>query len=111
MAFFQGFWKLDSVIILFQYGIIILVNCIYFYELMNFTNKELGIMKLPAFWLNTGLLFFCLSQFLVFSSFAFMAYNGNYEYHFLFDVISVIAGAILYSCLTVSFICFSKTTD
>ena len=110
MAFVQGFWKLDSIIILLQYAIIILINCIYFYELMNFTETELVVIKLPGFWLNTGLLFNCLSQFLVFSAFAYMAYKHSEEYRVLFDMVGNMADTILYICLTLSFICLRKTT-
>jgi len=109
MAWIQGFWKLNTITILLQFGIIISITCFYFYELMNYSEKVLFIIKLPDFWLNTGLLFFCLSEFLFFSAFAYMAYKNNYAYHLLFFVISNVANAILYSCLTVSFLCFNKT--
>jgi len=110
MAFIQGFWKLDSITILLQYGIIILINCIYFYELMNYTETELVVIKLPGFWLNTGLLFYCLSQFLVFSAFAYMAYKGSEEYRILFDMVGNMAYTIFYLCLTLAFLCPHKTT-
>jgi hypothetical protein len=109
MAFLQGFWKLNTITILLQFAVIIIISCIYFYELMNYTGEAMVIIKSPAFWLNTGLLFFCLSEFLFFSSFAYMAYKNNYNYHILFSVISNAANIILYSCLTVSFLCFSRT--
>ena len=72
-AFIQGFWKLDTISILLQYALIIIMVCFFFYELMNANTLTIPIIKLPAFWLNTGLLFFCLLQFLFFTSFA---YNG-----------------------------------
>nr|WP_294948033.1 hypothetical protein [uncultured Mucilaginibacter sp.] len=111
MAFFQGFWDLDTVTILLQYVVIIISSCLYFYELMNFTTTQLTIIRMPGFWLNTGLLFFCLINFLFFSSFAYMAYKNNYQYFLLFRGIANISIAILYSCLTVSFLCFRKTTS
>jgi hypothetical protein len=111
MAFVEGFWKLDSITILLQYGIIIFINCLYFYELMNFTETELVVIKLPGFWLNTGLLFYCLAEFLVFSAFAYMAYKGSSEYRILFDMVGNIASSILYICLTLTFICLRKTTN
>jgi hypothetical protein len=111
MAFFQGFWNLDTVTILLQYVVIIVLCCLYFYELMNYSTTQLSIISMPGFWLNTGLLFFCLINFLFFSSFAYMAYKNNYEYFLLFRGIANISIAILYSCLTVSFLCFRKTTS
>jgi len=106
--FIQGFWNLNTITILVQYGLLILMTCFYFYELMNYKEK-LIVIRLPGFWLNTGLLFFCLIQFLFFSAFAYMAYKNNYQYNSLFYVISNIANAILYSCLSISFLCFNKT--
>lgn len=111
MIFIQGFWKLDTITILLQFGIIIYITCIYFYELMNYSTQTLLVVRLPGFWLNTGLLFFCLAQFLFFSAFAYMAYKNNYEYHLLFSVISNVSNAILYSCLIVCFICFNKISN
>ncbi|MEB0263307.1 MULTISPECIES: hypothetical protein [unclassified Mucilaginibacter] len=105
MAFLQGFWGLDTITILLQFAILISITCLYFYELMNLTGKELKVLRIPGFWLNTGLLFFCLGQFLFFSSFAYMAYLKIYEYSILHHVVANIANAILYSFLTISFLC------
>ena len=110
MAFIQGFWKLDSITILLQFAVIIFIICLYFYELMNSIDINIPILKIPGFWLNTGLLFFCLAEFLFYASFAFMAYKGNYHYLVLALVISNFSNAILYSCLSVCFLCFSRTT-
>jgi hypothetical protein len=109
MAFVQGFWKLDSITILLEYAIIITINFLYFYELMNYSGEPLNIIKLPGFWLNTGLLFFCLFEFLFFSSFAYMAYKNNYAYLVLFDFISYSANVILYSCITIALLCLQQT--
>ncbi len=105
MAFLQGFWGLDTITILLQFAILISITCLYFYELMNLTSKELKVLRLPGFWLNTGLLFFCLGQFLFFSSFAYMAYLKIYQFSVLHHVVANIANAILYSFLTISFLC------
>jgi hypothetical protein len=105
MFFIQGFWNLNTITILFQFAVLIAITCLYFYELMNYMGKELRILRLPGFWLNTGLLFFCLGQFLFYSSFAYMAYKKNYDYYVLHLVLSNIANAILYSFLTISFLC------
>jgi len=108
LAFIQGFWNLNSITILLQFAVLIALTCLYFYELMNSTQK-LSISKLPGFWVNTGLLFFCLAEFLFYSAFAYMAYKNNYNYYLLFEVISNIANVILYTCLTISFLCFNNS--
>ena len=108
-AVLQGFWKLDTISILVQFALIIVTVCLFFYELVNSFDFNDSIITLPAFWLNTGFLFFCLSEFLFFASFAYMAYARNYDYYILFKFIVNIANAILYSCLSVTFICLGKT--
>jgi len=107
--FLQGFWKLDTISILAQFVLIIVTVCLFFYELINSFDFSESIITLPAFWLNTGLLFFCLSEFLFFASFAYMAYARNYDYYIMFKVIVNIANAILYSCYSITFICLGKT--
>jgi hypothetical protein len=108
MAFIQGFWKLDTITILLQFLVLILLTCFCFYELMSFNNSELIVTKIPAFWISTGLLFFCLGKFLFFASFAYFAYKPTTVFPALSYVVSNIANAILYSCLTISFLCFKK---
>ena len=103
-AFYQGFWKLNTVRIMLQYFVLIVITCLYFYELMNHAYLQLSIISLPGFWLNTGLLFFCLFFFLFYASFTFLAYQKLQEYSLLFRIVANLANAILYSCLTVSFL-------
>ncbi len=110
ILFIQGFWNLNTITILLEYAILISTTCLYFYELLNCSEK-LIVVKLPDFWLNTGLLFFCLAQFLFFTAFSYMAYKGSRDFNGLFYVISNVANAILYSCLTISFLCFSKIAN
>jgi hypothetical protein len=108
VLFIQGFWRLDTITILLQFAVIIFIICIYFYELMNSIDISIPIIKMPGFWLNTGLLFFCLAQFLLYSSFSFLAYKESREYILLFLTFSNIANAILYTCLVVCFLCFKR---
>lgn len=108
MAYFQGFWRLDSVTILLQFFIIIVLSGLYFYELLHYTSAQLSIVKLPGFWVNTGLFFYCILSFLIYSSFAYMAYRKDYSYFIMFTGISNAAIVILYSCLAVCFLSIKK---
>lgn len=108
IVFIQGFWHLNTIAILTQLGILTMITCLYFYELLNYTEETLSIVRLPEFWLNTGLLFYCLIGFLYFSAFAYMAYAGSREYHLLYDIYADITNIILYSFLMVTFICFNR---
>ena len=111
IVFVQGFWKLDTITILFQFAILIVLTFVYFYELMNYAVVQISIISLPGFWLNTGLLFFCLANFLLYASFAFLADKKIINFLDLFAIIANLAIAILYSCLTISFLCFRKTSS
>ena len=108
LIFYQGFWRLDTISILCQYALLITITCLFFYEILEISYSPGLILRLPAFWLNTGLLFFCLSQFLFFASFTYMAYRRDYQYYIFFKIISNTANGILYSCLSISFLCFGK---
>lgn len=102
-----GFWMLCTSAILLQYTLMIIIICCFFYQLMYNAHQTLSILRLPDFWVNTGMLFFCLSEFLFFASYAYMYYKQNYHYLLLSSVISNLANALLYSCLTIAFLCFS----
>ncbi|WP_345213526.1 hypothetical protein [Mucilaginibacter gynuensis] len=107
--FLQGFWNLCTIAILVQYVMLIVLVCCFFYQLMNSSGQSMSLLSLPHFWVNTGLLFFCLAEFLFFAAFAYMASRNNYHYYLLSLVIANMANLILYSCLSISFLCFSKT--
>ncbi|GGH09876.1 hypothetical protein GCM10007352_15440 [Mucilaginibacter phyllosphaerae] len=107
--FIQGFWELNTITILIQFVILIALACFYFYELMLQPNYVFNIASGPGFWMSTGVLFFCLTEFLFYSAFAYMAYEKNYTHYDIVQlVLSNIANAILYSCLTISFLCIQK---
>jgi hypothetical protein len=109
VVFIQGFWNLCTIAILLQYVVLIILVCFFFYQLMHKTGEHFSLISLPDFWVNTGLLFFCLAEFLFFAAFTYMMAKKNYNYSLLWFVISNIANLILYSCLSISFLCFSKT--
>jgi len=109
IIFIQGIWELGTFAILLQYCVLITMVCRFFYTTIKHIDIRINILKMPSFWLNTGLLFFCLSEFLFFSSFTYMAYKNNYHYLIFFFTINNLANVILYSCLTISFLCISKT--
>ncbi|RVU01426.1 hypothetical protein EOD41_05540 [Mucilaginibacter limnophilus] len=109
VAFIQGFWKLATIAILLQYIVLITLVCMFFYQLMNQAGEQLTLIRLPNFWVNTGLLFFCLAEFLFFAAFTYMTASKNYHYYLLWYIISNVANLILYSCLSISFLCFSKS--
>lgn len=106
--FIQGFLKLCSIAIVLQYALLILMVCRFFYKTMQQFDKDTTLIKQPDFWVNTGLLFFCLAEFLFFASFN-LAYVRHIFFSTIFHLVSGLANIILYSCIAISFICYRRT--
>lgn len=105
IVFVQGLWRFHSYTYLLGAITIITFCCIYFSELMDQDLGAVSIALYPFFWICTGLLFFYLGQFLFFAFFEYMAYKKDYSYYSLFKVISNVSNVILYSCLSIGFLC------
>lgn len=109
IAFIQGFWNMATITIILQYIMLIVLVCMYFYQLMHqHADEQLSLIHIPDFWVNTGLLFFCLLEFCFFCAFSYMVSRKSYYYLELWIVIANMANFILYSCLAVSFLCFNR---
>lgn len=109
IAFIQGFWNMATFAIITQYIMLVVLVCMYFYHLMQQqTDEHISLIHIPDFWVNTGLLFFCLLEFCFFCAFSYMVSRKSYYYYQLWVIISNMANFILYSCLAVSFLCFSR---
>jgi hypothetical protein len=108
IAFIQGFWNLHSYTFLLGAVVIIYLVCTYFYQLINQEMETISIITLPYFWINTGLLFFYLGQFVFFAFFQYMAYIDDYSYLKIFRFISSFTNVILYIALSVGFLCKIK---
>lgn len=103
----QGVMKLGHHAIVVQYSLLIIMVCRFFYNAMQEFDRGTSLARDPDFWVNTGLLFFFLVEFLFFASFK-LAYTHNKAYSNLFGLVSSVANVILYSCLIVSFLCFRR---
>lgn len=111
ILFIQGVWNLCTAAIIIQYVFLIFMIFRFFNQLLNSFSKKINIIKYPDFWINTGMLFFCLTEFLFFCSFTFVNFHINKNYSLLYFVLSNIANAILYSCISIALLCFSKTRN
>jgi hypothetical protein len=110
IAFIQGFHKLCTIAILVQYTLLIALACLFFYRQLHTFDVSTSLLGQPDFWVHTGLLFFFLTEFLFFASFTTMAYKKIPNFALLHNVISTVSIFILYSCLSVSFLCFRRMT-
>jgi hypothetical protein len=100
----QGIMRLCNIAIVIQYALLIVLVCRFFYDQLQTFDGETSLLRQPDFWVNTGLLFFSLSEFLFFSAFS-LAYTPSHYFSILFQVISAVANIILYSCLITAFLC------
>ncbi len=108
----ESIWRLNTGPILVQALIIIFIVSRYFLELMETPlTTPMRLVKQPGFWLNVGVLFFFAGDFLYFASFTELAYKKNHDFLMLSRLISNITNAVLYSCLTVCFLCTQWTKE
>ncbi len=101
----QGFGNMATAAFIIQYIMLIALVFIYFSDLMK-TKETLNLISIPDFWVSTGLLFYCLVEFLFFSAFSYMTSRNNYASFRLWEVIANLAIFIMYSCLGIAFLCF-----
>ena len=92
-----------------QAFIIITTCCRYFYYKIKNTQDETPITQQPAFWLNTGLLFYYLGGFLFFASYSYISHLGSSNYLILYRIVINVSNITLYFCLIKLFICFRQT--
>lgn len=80
--------------------IIIIFSCLYLYTLMNMEAHQ-NILKIPMFWITTGLLFSCLFSFFYWSFFELkIDFHGK-----LFRLLVKNAVIVRYSCFIIALIC------
>jgi len=108
ILFIQGIARLCNIAIVLQYALLIVMVCRFFYGQLKMFDGEASLLRHPDFWVNTGLLFFSLSEFLFFSAFS-LAYTPSRYFSILFDVITAVANITLYSCLIIAFLCHPRS--
>jgi hypothetical protein len=104
MIFIQGFFMLNTIAIVFQYSMLTVLVCLYYFNLINNVDESLDIIRYPPFWATAGILFYTLAFLFFYIAFGYMAYKKNYQFFILARVIPNIACLILYSLLSVAFI-------
>jgi hypothetical protein len=100
LAFIQGMGKFNSYTQIIGSFIIIIFSCLYLYTLMNMEQYQ-NLLKIPMFWITTGLLFSCLFSFVYWSFFELQVdYRGT-----LFRLLVKNAVIVRYSCFIIALIC------
>ena len=89
------------------YLILMLISagCFYIDAIVN--DVETSLVKQPAFWLATGLLFFCVIYILIFALWAIIEKLPYYK-RILFDS-NIIANSFMYGGIIICFLCLRKT--
>ena len=106
---FTDFNSFNRYSYILQSFIIITACCRYFYYQINKAGEVTPITRQPAFWLNTGLLFYYLGSFLFFASYPFISNLGSTKFLILYRIVINVSNITLYSCLIKLFLCFRQT--
>jgi len=104
MIFIQGFFMMNTIAMVFQYSMLTVLVCFYYFNLINNVDENLDIMRYPPFWATAGILFYALAFMFYHVAFSYMVYKQNYHFFILARVIPNIACLILYSLLSIAFI-------
>lgn len=108
-AFFTSFNAFNRYSYILQSFIIVTACCKYFHDQINKYDEVTPITSQPAFWLNTGLLFYYLGSFFFFASFSYISNMGSTKYLILSRIVINVSNITLYSCLIKLFLCFKQT--
>lgn len=107
--FIQGFWKRATIALVLQALFILSLICNYYYNLLEEAPEHMVLLRHPPFLVNTGLLFYFLSNAVFYSCFTYMVYKNNYHFYILAATIPGLSNLLLNSLLIYAFICLSKT--
>lgn len=108
MVFIQGIWRLNTPAIILQELFILILICIYYYNLLAEAREHLILLKHPPFLAATGVFFYFLSNSVYYSCYSYMAYKSNYDFLILARTIPGISNLLLNSLLISAFLCFPK---
>jgi hypothetical protein len=102
IIFIQKMKTFHTVTYSFGFLLIVLFCIYYFLELFRLP-KSVNLMRNPAFWICSGLLFFCCCSFPLFG---FINFWGQFKYvRNNFQTIIEILNIFLYSLFTIAFLC------
>jgi len=104
MLFIQGLFMMNTIAMVFQYCLLTILVCLYYFNLINNVDESLDIIRYPPFWAAAGILFYALAFIFYHIAFSYMVYKQNYHFYILAHVIPNIACLILYSLLSTAFI-------
>ncbi len=110
LLFLQGIWKLNSYSYLIT-SVFFLINIYYLIRELLQKGVEVSdlLTRNPYFWIAIGLFFFHIIGFVFYAFFEYMAYSKDYTYYYTFKGISTASIIILYTCLTIGFLCYRFT--
>lgn len=104
ILFIQGYNHFHSYSYLLGSLMIIYYACSFFYSLFH-SKGYINLLRFSMFWICTGLLFFYSGMFFYYIFFEALATKYIIKYLLLFNILMNIFNIILYTCLSVAFIC------
>jgi hypothetical protein len=99
--FVQGYKTFDNYTVLVGSFILILLACLFFYELILKTDGEVSLLSVPMFWIGNGLFIFSTGTFFYISVFN---YLNNKRVDWVEDIFNLIMpnlNVVLYSCIII----------
>jgi len=105
MVVLQGFWKMNTITMVLQSLFIITLVVNYYYRTLDKAEKGLELIKHPPFLIVTGLLFYFLGKFFLYTCFSYMAYKNNYDFYILAATIPGLSNLLLNFMLMYAFFC------
>jgi hypothetical protein len=102
--FLQDIMRFDT--ILYRVSSLLIIFCVlsFFKQLWN-SEENVHPRRNPLFWISTGFLFYHLGFFVFLSVFDYLVYNNIQGYYTLWNYITSFINVILYSCISIGFLC------
>jgi hypothetical protein len=109
LIFYQGVFYYNSYSILFG-SLVVIYCCWLIFKAVVSRDSVVNIMNTPLIWIASGFLLFYLFQFANMAHFNYMAYRKDFQYANLFLAISNASNIVLYSCISIAFLCTRTQT-
>jgi hypothetical protein len=107
IVFFQGFNEYNSNIVKVGSFSMIVFSCFYFSDMMK-AETEQHLLKIPMFWIATGVLLFNAGEFLFSLSIDYLYDKFPKEIFKIFGSIIFKLICVLYTCISIAIICSER---
>lgn len=107
ILFIQGFFNLDTNILITGSCIMILLSCAYLIDLFK-REEEIDLLREPMFWITTGVLFFNLGELSYNMFFDYIIRHKHDQRAVIFTSINSKVIYVLYTFISIALLCTKK---